>query len=465
MAAKLGTSPLGKLLSMIGLVIGGIALVAVFMSDENVPTPNAPKPEGDLARVVDTSSNAASDTINEDMTRLAAQMEAVKRQNDELQKRLAANSERDSIVNGGEVDEVALSQMVDRLVAKRLGEGSTNMVVSKGVDEELKGYVTTNNEEDQPPKIEFGDDPSDVELDGYVIGDDVASPVGTDSIVWINPVGSRDKENGGLFGDIQESGGGLFGEDGEGEGETEEDKVKVIEYATLDKEAVLFDALLATDMVGVVPTDGNVQSPFPFKLELGKENFATSNIYMPHLAKMRMSGYAVGEWGKSCVQGIITSATFVFEDGVIATVSGDEGGKLAYVTDAYGDPCISGKKYSNLSEYASISGGLSALGAVGSAISAQQFTPTQSAGTTSQVFTGNTAKNAIGSGVSGGLDTVNQAIAARYANVRDLIVARANQVVVIHLLEQLNIDYDPNGRRVINEQFDEELEAYYEPTE
>ena len=470
MPVKLQNSPFGKLLTFGGISLAVIGLVAVWTSDENVPVDTSEKENTALAVPIDSQSQATSDTINEDMTRLAAQLEEVKRKIKE------GNSSQPAVIKNGEIDEELLMRIVDTKVAEKLAaldNGSTNMTVNKGIDDELSGYVTfgENTTSDGTSEIDFGDTSDDVSLDGYHIGKDnsySAESVDSGSLEWIVPVGSDDKGKDNLFSDINAAGDGLFGDNTTQN--NNDKKADVIQYATLDREAVLFDALLATDMVGVVPTDGGVQSPFTFKIELGKENFATSGIHLPHLAKMRMSGYAVGEWGKSCVQGVITRATFVFEDGMISNVGasnegGGEASKIAFVTDAYGDPCITGEKYSNLSEYASISGGLAGLGAIGSAISAQQFTTTQGTDSASQVFTGNTFKNAIGSGASTGLDAVNQAVAARYANVRDLVVAQANRVVVIHLSAQLNIDYDPNGRKVINDNFDKEVELFYEEAE
>lgn len=63
--------------------------------------------------------------------------------------------------------------------------------------------------------------------------------------------------------------------------------------------------------------------------------------------------------------------------------------------------------------------------------------------------------------VLAGINAINQVVAQRYANVRDIVVAPAGEYV-LNMTKQLNIDYDPNGRKLINDDFDSELEAYRE---
>lgn len=189
----------------------------------------------------------------------------------------------------------------------------------------------------------------------------------------------------------------------------------------------------------------------------------TSNIKLPQIRTMRMSGFVVGEWSTSCVKGYITSATFVFADGMISTVgsSENEAERLGYITDEYGEPCIQGDKYSSLNEYAAIHGGLSSLSSVASALSNAQFDTEDSLGGATQVFNGSQTKLAIGDGVSGGLTAISDTIAARYANVRDFVIARP-ETVIVQLNKAIPIDYDTSGRKILNERFEQQLQEYYE---
>ncbi|MAD89072.1 MAG: hypothetical protein CMK64_05165 [Pseudoalteromonas sp.] len=240
----------------------------------------------------------------------------------------------------------------------------------------------------------------------------------------------------------------------------------VVPYATIDPEAILLDAFVYDVLIGISPNQTGLIEPYKFKLELSNENLMTSGIKLPEIEKMRMSGYAVGEWSTSCVRGYITSATFVFNDGRIFSVGSSSGeGKnpehLAYITDSYGSPCLAGKKYSSLLEYASIHGSLKALSSIGEGISNAQFTNVEGANGFEQVFTGDQTKLALGSGLSGGFDAISQTVAARYANVRDLVVAK-HESVIVQLTKAIEIDYDANGRKILNTDFNEELEKYYE---
>jgi integrating conjugative element protein (TIGR03752 family) len=338
--------------------------------------------------------------------------------------------------------------------------GSNSMLVETDVNELLTNIDESNNE---TPK-------STASLGGYVIGDEKSTSTEV-QYEWTSPIGEESSEKGLIDGFINKAD-GAFDISKEFAGNTST-KIKSIQYATIDKEAILYDAVILTELVGVVASSSTVKSPFKFKLELGQDNLATSGINMPHLAEIRMSGYGVGEWVTSCVQGIITSATFVFSDGTISNAvigksgsgkssGGNNQGQIGFITDEYGSPCIKGEKYSDLAEYASVTGGLSVLAGFGSAATNAQFDTQSNASQVNKVFTGDMVKNMAGEGLESGASAINQVMAARYKNIRDLVVADAGQYVTVHLSQQLNIDYDPNGRKILNQNFDVELSEYYE---
>ena len=110
-----------------------------------------------------------------------------------------------------------------------------------------------------------------------------------------------------------------------------------------------------TALVGRVPVQGEVRDPMPFKVITGADNLAANGLRVPGVQGMVWSGTAIGDWTLSCVTGRLDSVTFVFEDGTIRTISGDDqstpgGGAekpLGWISDAQGIPCITGERKTN----------------------------------------------------------------------------------------------------------------------
>jgi integrating conjugative element protein (TIGR03752 family) len=468
MATKIGSSPILRL----GTWVLGIVMVFVGFSwlgsdveiAEDVNTTQSTKDPKQVKKDAEESVKREGALAN-DVKQLFARFEQVKQQNAEITEKLKlAGSSGDAPGN------VAVSQqfsaedieaIVEREVNRRLAEqsgtgksnaGTTNMNVGKTTDEALLDFESKSG--------------AGVGLDGYVVGATSADAV-DEKVEWLFPQDTPADDGKTVFdGFFDKASEQLdFSSDATAEGRNK--KESLIQYATIDKDAILYKATVLNDLIGVVASGDTVQAPFKFKLELSQENLATSGLYMPHIAMMRLSGYSRGEWATGCVEGIITGATFVFEDGTISEIStggsGDSkgsGNQIGYLSDLHGSPCIKGKKYSDLMEYAGISGGLSALAAAGDALASAQYSVQKNADNVMQTFDGSLLSNAVGQGSSQGINTINQVIATRYANVRDLVVAPAGQYVVM-MSQQINIDYDPAGRKLLNDNFEQELEAYH----
>ncbi|MBL4705662.1 MAG: hypothetical protein JKY54_14150 [Flavobacteriales bacterium] len=441
MVAK--NNPALFLFAIIIVILGG---VFIFSSGDEVERVQKVKHNTETV-VVKNSDDAASDTAAEDRRRLSEQMDQVivslNSLNDELSKQ-----KRDNEMLKAKVAELTSSS--DSVVGYE--------IVPESVSENknILDPNVNNSFENELNNFGTGDSTTDVLNTGYTI-DKSESEV--DEIEWIgedksfiDSFSSAVKENIELPLQTQN------GKQNEHSG--------IVQYATIDPEAVLFDAFVFDSLIGISPNQTSVIEPYRFKLELSQDNLLTNGFQLPEIESMRMSGYAIGEWSTSCVKGYITSATFIFQDGRIHTVgkSGNEGEKIAYITDEYGSPCIVGEKYSSLLEYASIHGGLKSVAAIGEGLSNAQFTTQGTGDNLQRVFTGDQGKLALGEGLSGGFDAMSQTIAARYANVRDVIVAKPEHVTVL-LSKAIEIDYDANGRKVLNHEFETELESYYESVE
>jgi integrating conjugative element protein (TIGR03752 family) len=465
MAVVLESSPFLRLISYVGGVVIIVLLVNVFTAGDNNPSQGVHG--NNPPSVVVTEKAAIDDSMSETLEAVSQQLGVTSEKFEKL--RISSNEDNDRL--RAELDELKKSNETDNIDMDKLTIYVNNLVnkkINSKNNDQLSGSSSMHVESDINDIILNEND--DITLGGYVVGAESENN-SNQEYEWTYPVGEKETESG-LFDGFMNKTNAAFDISKE-LASNSKSKIDNIQYATIDKEAILYDAIILTELVGVVASSSTVKSPFNFKLELGQDNLATSGIYMPHLAEIRMSGYGVGEWVTSCVQGIITSATFVFSDGTISNAvvgkdASDQGsgsgnqGQIGYITDEYGSPCIKGDKYSDLAEYASVTGGLSVLSGIGSAVSNAQYDTQSSATQVNKVFTGDIAKSIGGEGLEVGANAFNQVMASRYKNIRDLIVADAGQYVTVHLSKQLDIDYNPIGRKVLNKNFEEELNEYYE---
>lgn len=434
------SNPALKLVSI--LAVGSI-LIFLATSKEEAPVHQKEVVVSEVEKVKN-SDDAASDTAAEDRARLSGQIQ-------ELSQSVTT-----------------LSQSVYKLT-KENNELNERLLNIKKESEKvnIQTDIHNSNFDESNPNVEQSISEA---LDGFKNGDE--QPLDDDFRIQTEAAAKSDKiswigEDKGFLQSFTDDVSAVALDFSENSNQAQEEKSGVIQYATIDREAVLFDAFVFDTLIGVSPNQtGSVIEPYRFKVELSNQNLMTSGVNLPEIETMRMSGYSVGEWSAGCVRGYITSATFVFKDGRISTfgnknASATQGEKIAYITDEYGNPCFIGKKFSSLLEYASIHGGLKSLSSIGEGLSSAQFTSVDGANGFEQVFTGDQSKLALGSGLSGGFDAVSQTVAARYANVKDIIVSKPQRVIV-QLTAQVEIDYNANGRKLLNHDFNEELSKYYE---
>lgn len=237
-------------------------------------------------------------------------------------------------------------------------------------------------------------------------------------------------------------------------------------FWTIPENATLIGATAMTAIVGRVPVDGHVQDPMQFKLLLGPTNLAANGHFLPpDLAGIVLSGIAIGDMTLSCSEGVIQSLTFVFNDGSIRTVSmGNAGGggggqqagsgisnmaKLGFLSDRYGNPCITGKFVTNAPAFLTDVVGLKALSLAGkAAASSQTTTSSNSLGTSSSTVTGGKGTYILGETVSGATDSVSDWLTRRMGSSFDAVVTPAGAEVVIHINREIAIDKTGNARKI-----------------
>ncbi len=244
-------------------------------------------------------------------------------------------------------------------------------------------------------------------------------------------------------------------------------------YFTIPENATLTRGTLMTALVGRVPIDGRVQDPMPFKLIVGRENLAANGQYVPDdISGAIVSGIAIGDMALSCSEGLVQSVTFVFDDGTIQTVSlkkngatGGMGGgtatigagsqstiaqstKLAWLSDEFGNPCISGKFVTNAPAYLTDVVGLKTLSTAAQASSLTQTTTSASPLGATNSVTGNKGSFVLGQAASAGVDEISSWIMRRLNNSFDAVVTPAGERVVLHVEQDIAIDKSSDARRL-----------------
>lgn len=220
---------------------------------------------------------------------------------------------------------------------------------------------------------------------------------------------------------------------------------------TVPRNATLIGSTAMTALIGRVPVKGKVQDAMPFKLLVGADNLAANGITIPGVEGMVWSGTAVGDWTLSCVTGRLTSVSFVFQDGTIRTISGGEQAQqLGWISDERGIPCVTGERITNAVSFLSQRIGVTALQAGADAAAQAETTTTVSntTGTGTTTLTGEVGSFVLGKTVAGGAAEIRKWLDERLDQSFDAVFVQPGINLAVHVDKQLDIDYDPKGRKV-----------------
>ena len=213
---------------------------------------------------------------------------------------------------------------------------------------------------------------------------------------------------------------------------------------------------MMTPLIGRVPgTKGDVADPFRFKFITGAENLATNGHRIPGIDNIVWTGFVIGVRDQSCVRAYVDTVTYTFQDGRIKTVTSGKakgtGGTatLGYLTDPWGKPCIQGQYYSNASQYLTGRGLAAFTSAIAEGIAQADITSTVSdSGVTTQNVTGNTSRYIAATGLAGTAKELADYVKERQAGAFDVIYVPSGMQVQLFVEQQIEIDYDPAGRKI-----------------
>jgi hypothetical protein len=226
-------------------------------------------------------------------------------------------------------------------------------------------------------------------------------------------------------------------------------EVDATPYLTIPKNATLMDAVTMTALVGRIPVNGRVVSPYPFKTIIGKENLASNGLDIPELEGIVASGVATGDMQLACVRGDIHSLTFTFKDGTISTTTKDSEQGLGYISTPNGNPCVNGKFYTNAHSFLAGQTALAGLEGASAALAESQMTrQADTAGGNTSFLTGSIGRFMGGKASEKGVSSVQQWMLDRQNDSFDAIYVASGQPIVLNVTSEINIDYKHKGRKV-----------------
>ena len=246
-------------------------------------------------------------------------------------------------------------------------------------------------------------------------------------------------------------------------------EVKPIPVYTVPENSTLLGSTAMTGMVGRIPIGGKITDPYPFKIIVGSDDLATNGHTIPGLSGMVFSGVATGDLMLSCISAKLYSVTYTFEDGTVRTIREESGAGvsfenaegtnrrgLGWLSDEWGNPCIKGELITNAPAYLATIFALDAASGYASAYAENEVTTTVSpeSGVTTQQLTGDPYKKAGGDAIASGVDGVSDWVKARQKDSFDAIFVPSGTKVSVHIDTALEIDYEPNGRKIAYGNFD-----------
>lgn len=236
-------------------------------------------------------------------------------------------------------------------------------------------------------------------------------------------------------------------------------KHPLIPVYTLEDQLTLMDNTNLTSIFGNVPEKGQVEHPYRFKIISGSDNLASNGLSMPYIKNIVWSGYAYGNREMKCVSANLDKVTYTFQDNTIRTYykggtkSNGQSNKmeigLGYLSDRQGNPCIPGIFISNATQYLRDRMAVAGATAAADAAAASQTTTTTSPLQTTTTVTNKSAFIANEMSV-GTLKELAAYLKDRMDNAIDIVVLKPGFNLTVHVEEEIPIDYDPQGRKLIH---------------
>lgn len=433
------SNPLLKILLVIAMVI--VMLSVVINSKQQ----NKPHPKNGYQEDSALEDHAAGDTAVETLNTLTAEMKASNKVSQQLKDENESLRERNQEI---------LQSMDEKI------KSNSNNLSNGALDEKLVSLMKRLEVlEEAPSARQVMDGEESLNTDNKVLNSAQITVVTDLSVDQNNTTTPSKDQNYPLF----DTESGKNQENTHPAGELKEPSIP---FYTIPENATLTNAALMSGLIGRVPIKGKVSDPYPFKAIIGNKNLAVSGHMIPGIEGIVISGIATGDLALSCVRGDVNSLTFIFQDGTIRTVSShhseEEQSTLAWLSDPHGNPCISGKFYTNVSKHLAGTVLLGASqGAAGALSTSQTSNSLNPLGGTNTAVTGSTGGFVFGQSAKTASHEVQQWWRDRVGLTFDAVYVPAGQKIVVNITRNIAIDYDPQGRKVTYEHKNEDQHTNY----
>lgn len=445
---------------LLPLLAGAVVLMLVFVTLKSCSqepedalvlesVPQAPAPDADSP--ADTIK-----TLTANVASMTTEVQALRKDNDQLRK-----ENRELLANRHQIEENVTTRVKRELLSHEKDRESRDRI-DAGVLSSLTARVDALSQSlsQRYPNQSGNDIPVGLGLDGVGEG---SAP--TDSLLWIEPLdvvedATLSGNGNSLLHRVGQSTGGALASASEKAGKLKQEISTVHPVYTVPRNATLIGSTAMTALVGRVPVQGQVRDPMPFKVITGADNLAANGHTVPGVQGMVWSGTAVGDWTLSCVTGRLDSVTFVFEDGTIRTISGEDRGNqaggaekpLGWISDEQGIPCITGERKTNAPAFLSQRIGVMAIQAAAeAAANAETTSVVSNAGSVTSSVSGDTGRFVLGKTISGGSEEVSKWLLERQSQSFDAVFVPAGIRIAIHVDRELPIDFDATGRKLTHE--------------
>ena len=442
---------------LLPILAGAVVLMLAFVTirscskepDDRVvmdAVPQAPVPDADTP--ADTIK-----TLTANVAAMTAEVKALRQDNGKLR-----NENRQLLNNRVQIEENVTTRVKRELLSREHDQEARQRMDSSVLSSLTARVDALSQSLSQGKPIQSaGDIPVGLGFDGGSTG---AQPV--IGLVWINPLDAIDDDasaaNGnGLLHQVRQSTGGALSNAREQTSNITRGLDTLRPVYTVPRNATLIGSTAMTALVGRVPVRGQVRDPMPFKVITGADNLAANGLTVPGVQGMVWSGTAIGDWTLSCVTGRLDSITFIFDDGTIRTISGDDRGgqtgganrPLGWISDQQGIPCISGERKTNAPAFLTQRIGVMAVQAAADAAAAAETTSVVSdTGAATNNVTGDTGTYVLGKTIAGGSDEVAKWLLERQSQSFDAVFVPAGTRIAIHVDRELTIDLDLKGRKL-----------------
>lgn len=451
MSNKIKSNPVVQALLALTVIGTLVTLTTGGDNDDVDQAGNEQEPQQQSQKSYDTESDELM-AVTGHLTRVEGENSAIKRRVEKIDEQLGKVVTKDDIAEilnnhttapASDIDIDELTQMIVERVESSITEKFANGSIASSEVGNVDGEIP------------------DYDFDAFLDGDD-----GTPTAAWVYPLGHEEEgEVSDLLNSLSETNPLAVSSSPLNSSDAKEDEQpKPIPYGTLHADSALFGATSLNALIGRIEKKGLNIDPFEFTAVLSGETLMANGFNFPQIRNAMISGIATGDMAFRCVRGSVTNISFVFNDGTIFQQNGSKEKPLARIADQWGNPCIKGEMVDDVLKHAGVQSALAGVSNFSKLVAEQQESLVDEGPTTGTKLTGSAGKFAAGGILGGALDKTVDILGEQYESYYRAVYVAPGEKVTLLLKQNINIDYDPVGRKISYENFNSKVpvaSSYY----